>query len=137
MNLKRKPRPNNRYSRLNINGKRVREHRHVWEQANGPVPEGFELHHINFDRKDNRLENLQMLTPTEHRRLHYGCYKDSAGQWMKPCRKCRVHKLLEIEFRKHKGGPYYICRACHTESKKIWARKKYQERKKLALAEKS
>lgn len=37
-------------------------HRHVWAQANGPIPEGKVIDHINGDRYDNRLENLRLVT---------------------------------------------------------------------------
>lgn len=30
----------------------------------------YEVHHRNFNKKDNRKENLVVLTPAEHRRLH-------------------------------------------------------------------
>lgn len=36
------------------------EHRVVWERANGPIPPNHTIHHINANRADNRLENLQL-----------------------------------------------------------------------------
>lgn len=44
--------------------------RWVWEKANGPIPEGMEIHHINEDPTDDRIENLKMLTVHEHQ-LHH------------------------------------------------------------------
>ncbi len=58
------------------NGKRQRMHVYVWEQAHGPVPEGCEIHHVNGDRSDNRIENLQALVAYDHKRLHGLAHKD-------------------------------------------------------------
>ena len=38
----------------------------VYESFNGPVPEGMQVNHINELRTDNRVENLNILTPKEN-----------------------------------------------------------------------
>lgn len=38
----------------------------VWEAFNGPVPKGMEVNHINEDKSDNRLVNLNLLTPSQN-----------------------------------------------------------------------
>lgn len=43
----------------------------ILEQHTGqPVPRDMEVHHINGDKSDDRIENLQILTKSEHTRLH-------------------------------------------------------------------
>src|SRR5690349_5370469 len=49
----------------------VRLHRAVWEQVHGPIPKGYHIHHINGNKTDNRLENLELLTRGEHSSRHY------------------------------------------------------------------
>lgn len=48
------------------------EHQLVYAEANGLtcIPDGYCIHHINCERLDNRIENLVMLTHSEHAALH-------------------------------------------------------------------
>ena len=46
------------------------EHRKVWEDAHGPLPPRWVVHHINGIRDDNRLANLQAMTPEDHVLAH-------------------------------------------------------------------
>src|SRR5438132_7336901 len=41
----------------------------IWEEANGPVPQGREVHHQDGNPANNVLENLVCVTVAEHRRL--------------------------------------------------------------------
>lgn len=54
-----------------------RVHRIIWIAAHGIIPEGYVIDHINNDKQDNRLSNLQLLTPTEnsHKAKEDGLYK--------------------------------------------------------------
>ena len=38
--------------------------------------DGCHVHHKNFNKLDNRAENLIILTPTEHSKLHYETHTD-------------------------------------------------------------
>lgn len=46
-------------ARTNTKTRRVLKHKHLWEQANGPVPAGHALKCMNDDKTDCRPENWQ------------------------------------------------------------------------------
>ena len=46
-------------------------HRLVWEAFNGKIPEGYTIDHINADKKDNRLKNLQLMTIGDNVRKYH------------------------------------------------------------------
>lgn len=41
-------------------------HRLVYSAFYGPIPPGMEVNHINEDKTDNRIENLNLMTRTEN-----------------------------------------------------------------------
>lgn len=88
------------------------EHDMVWEENNGPIPEGYQVHHVDEDKTNNGIGNLELLTALEHKRLHGGCFKNENGEWIKPCKKCGVPKLIEEHYYKHKEGICSWCKSC-------------------------
>jgi hypothetical protein len=59
------------YWMLNVNSKRIPEHRYIMEkQLCRKLSKNEHVHHINGDKGDNSLSNLIVLTQSEHFTLH-------------------------------------------------------------------
>lgn len=54
-----------------------RVHRIIWISQHGVIPDGYCIDHINNDKSDNRISNLQLLTPEQnsHKAHDDGLYK--------------------------------------------------------------
>ena len=92
------------YNRVWIDGKNVYEHRHVWSEAHGEIPEGMTIDHINGNKRDNRLENLQLLTQAENsRRAYRGSVSKLSGKRSRPFDAHR--KVFDKIYRKTFGTP--------------------------------
>lgn len=50
----------------NLKGKHFLVHRAVWEAFNGPIPEGYDIDHIDGNPHNNNLNNLQAITHQEN-----------------------------------------------------------------------
>lgn len=62
----------NDYDSTSFGGRTIHIHRLIWLKAHNfeKIPRGFVIHHINGNKKDNRIENLELLSEGEHRRKH-------------------------------------------------------------------
>ena len=58
------------YRMIRIGNKFREEHIVVWEKHHGKKPKGYEIHHKDFNKLNNKIENLRLLTKGKHRRLH-------------------------------------------------------------------
>jgi len=107
------------YHRYNLwdgkRGRAVMAHVVEWERHHGPIPEGFQVHHKNHDKQDNRIENLELVDAITHKRIHSGCELRD-GEWWKPCHICGEFKPVTAEhwYISAAGYPLYgRCRPCH------------------------
>lgn len=56
----------NGYVRIQTEQGWVYEHQYVWEQHYGKIPNGFVIHHIDHNRKNNNINNLTLLPKKRH-----------------------------------------------------------------------
>jgi hypothetical protein len=58
------------YLRGSVEGKRVLMHRYVWEKHRTPIPPMHDIHHIDRNKQNNSIENLELLPKAEHSRKY-------------------------------------------------------------------
>lgn len=56
-------------------------HRRVWEDANGPIPDGWDIHHRDENKTNNALDNFECLPKAEHTRM----YSPHCNQFVHRC----------------------------------------------------
>jgi hypothetical protein len=60
-------------------GDRKLMHRYVWEKYNGPIPDGYDVHHVDHNRANNDINNLEIYTKSEHAKL----FSTGSNQYVK------------------------------------------------------
>lgn len=67
-------------------GDRQLMHRYVWEKYNGKIPPNHDIHHIDHDKGNNDISNLELYTKSEHARL----FSTGSNQFVKKPYRGRV-----------------------------------------------
>ena len=81
-------------------------YRKLYETFKGPIPKGYEIHHIDGNRKNNEISNLVCVSIQEHYEIH-----KKQGDWG-ACRKILKRMNMSQEEKSKLSSEY---------SKKFWA----------------
>jgi hypothetical protein len=92
-----------------IRGKqyRLQQHLYIWQSHFGPLPSGYVVHHIDGNRANNSLGNLQAMSNSAHSGLHrtkHGIYAGSRshGDWSyQRTKHLSVRLILERQYREN------------------------------------
>lgn len=105
--------------------KGARMHRAVWEYYNGPIPKGYHVHHVDGNRHNNAIENLELKLAKKHLSEHQTTEMRSASreilikyalpkaiEWHKSEEGLRFHSVLGKENYKKRELNSYKCDQC-------------------------
>lgn len=107
------------YNAVKISGKHLYVHRLVYRTFVGVIPSNMEINHIDHDKDNNSLENLELLTHSENQIKSAKFY----GKAIKPRCKCCGKKMCH-------NSKFVYCRKCRKTDGII---KKYKYSPKLHL----
>lgn len=104
-----------------IGEKRKRLHVYMWEKHNGKIPDGYDVHHKDHDKMNNEINNLELLTRSEHLRKHALEMTDERRQHLRD----HVAKIRPLTKKWHASEEG---KRWHSENgKNVWKNRDYAE----------
>lgn len=106
------------YKRVRVNGIYVKEHRHIMEQHLGrKLGVAEKVHHKDGNKLNNAIENLEVISQSEHAKMHMTGVTRAAvnrSATHRRCGRCKEVKTLEHFYKSpnYNNGYLLRCRAC-------------------------
>ena len=89
-------------------------HRYIYEVFKGEIPEGMHIDHFDFNRKNNSISNLQLLTPKEN--VRKSCCKKVISYDLENKEKIIFDSLTQVaEY--HQISVMTVCYNCKKRNK--------------------
>ena len=83
------------YLRVTLGGRAWMIHRLVWQHFRGPIPPGYQINHIDGNKSNNAIGNLELVTPSENARHAWGMKRRAAGK-RKRLTRCQAERIREL-----------------------------------------
>jgi len=102
------------YALIWLNGKNQKIHVLLWEIYYGGKPKGHDIHHKDFNKANYDINNLELLTKSDHQKIHKGWFQVGDKWVAKPCSFCK--KTLPIDafyVRRTANTPSAKCKSCN------------------------
>lgn len=123
-----------------FDGRRERLHAYMWRTRMGAVPDGVEVHHVDEDKGNNEVSNLELLPVHDRRVLHGAPMTDErrealrrnlrenaapkAAEWHASEEGRAWHSEHARRMWEKTGGSRYVCTMC---GKEFTSRKRYRD----------
>lgn len=90
----------------------IQLHRLVWSVWRGPIPAGYQINHLDFDRINNAVSNLECVTPLENMRHSQLAGRHPRGTAIATS-KLNDALIVEIRSRCKRGEPQRYLAKCY------------------------
>lgn len=118
------------YAIVWVDGKNKKVHVLEWEKHNGQKPDGYDIHHKDENKANWQIENLMLVSRSDHYKIHAGWIMENGVWTKKPCKDCK--QLIPLDqFYQRKGlTPSNRCKPCSSTYFKNRGTEEYREKRK-------